>query len=323
MGNDFNAKTQRCKELSTDFTDYTDDFHFANLRILVIRAIREQCAFASLRLWVVGLLLVGAGVASPVRAHPLGNFSIGHYARLRVTRDAIRLRYALDMAEIPTFQEMPQLDANGDHDVSASEKRAYLQNKMKELASRLTLTVNGESLTWRVESADLKLPSQTAAAPTMRLIADLQAELPKTLRKENDVFYEDKNYPERTGWKEIVVQARDGVRLLKSSVPLKDRSAELTKYPSDLSAPPQDVSADVTFAWGASGKETESVLSITGKTSRSPSYLWLVGIMLAAMSLFLRYRSARHGDSPARCPSRPARPPTGDGATTGRSREDD
>lgn len=234
---------------------------------------------------------------SAVWAHPLGNFSIGHYARLRVTRDAVRLRYVLDMAEIPTFQEMPQLDANGDHDVSASEKRAYMQSKVKQLASRLTITVNGNSLTWQVESADLKLSAQTAAAPTMRLVADLQAELPKTLRKENDVFYKDRNYPERTGWKEIVVQAGDGVRLLKSSAPLKDRSAELTRYPSDATAaPPQDVSAEFTFARGGSGKETESVPSITSKQPRSPSRLWLgysVGIAVAALSLFLRYRSAQ------------------------------
>ncbi len=298
MENNFNAKTQRCRDAKErwnigvmEYWEKTSPLQHSNTPLLQNSLL---CASASLRLCAIGFLIVCVNLSFSAWAHPLGNFSIGHYARLRLTRDAVRMHYVLDMAEIPTFQEMPQLDANGDHDVSASEKRAYLQNKVKELASRLTITVNGESLTWQVESADLKLSAQTAAAPTMRLVADLQAELPKTLRKENDVFYDDKNYPERTGWKEIVVQAGNSVRLLKSSVPLKDRSAELTRYPSDATiAPPQDVSAEFTFAWGGGGNGTESVPYVSGRTSRSPLHLWLVGIMLAAMSLFLRYRSAQ------------------------------
>ncbi len=39
-------------------------------------------------------------------AHPMGNFSISHYAGIRIERGYIELRYILDEAEIPTFQEM-------------------------------------------------------------------------------------------------------------------------------------------------------------------------------------------------------------------------
>ena len=44
----------------------------------------------------------------PSSAHPMGNFSISHYAGIRVEPDYIELRYLIDMAEIPTFQEMQQ-----------------------------------------------------------------------------------------------------------------------------------------------------------------------------------------------------------------------
>ena len=39
-------------------------------------------------------------------AHPLGNFSISHYTAIRLDSDAVVLRYIIDMAEIPTFQEI-------------------------------------------------------------------------------------------------------------------------------------------------------------------------------------------------------------------------
>src|SRR5262249_15672415 len=51
---------------------------------------------------VLVCLLFGAALVAPPLslAHPLGNFSIGHYAGLRLTREGIALRYVLDMAEI-------------------------------------------------------------------------------------------------------------------------------------------------------------------------------------------------------------------------------
>ena len=58
---------------------------------------------------LAGLLLVPA-VAS---AHPLGNFTINRYAGIEVAGDAIYVRYALDVAEIPTIQLGGQLRAKG------------------------------------------------------------------------------------------------------------------------------------------------------------------------------------------------------------------
>ena len=39
-------------------------------------------------------------------AHPLGNFSISHYTAIRLDSDAVVLRYLIERAEIPTFQEI-------------------------------------------------------------------------------------------------------------------------------------------------------------------------------------------------------------------------
>ena len=36
----------------------------------------------------------------------MGNFSISHYAAIHIERGNIELRYFVDMAEIPTYQEI-------------------------------------------------------------------------------------------------------------------------------------------------------------------------------------------------------------------------
>src|SRR5881396_3652994 len=44
----------------------------------------------------------------PTLAHPMGNFSISHYAGIRVEQDGVEVQYLIDMAEIPTFQEIQE-----------------------------------------------------------------------------------------------------------------------------------------------------------------------------------------------------------------------
>src|SRR4051794_37038741 len=75
---------------------------------------------------VIVLLLAVAGAllgapSVPVSAHPLGNFTINHYSRIELSAGRITLRYVLDMAEIPTFQEMNLIDLNHDGQADAGE----------------------------------------------------------------------------------------------------------------------------------------------------------------------------------------------------------
>lgn len=240
---------------------------------------------------IAGFLLTLISTALPAVSHPLGKFSIDHYSRLRVTPQALRLRYVIDMAEIPSFQELQQADTDGDGDVSAVERRVYLEQKARDLAARVSATLNGQPLDWRIEYSNLTGPSSGGppaadpVPPTFRIFMDMRAEFPAPLSERNTVRYEDKNYPERTGWKEIVVEAEPEVRLLSSSAPNKDLTNELTRYPPEWPAPPQDVVAVFTFELGSQG-------GVMSMIRRMQLDLWLL-VVVAALGLLVRWRAGR------------------------------
>lgn len=54
---------------------------------------------------ILAAIFVAAFAAAPAGAHPLGNFSVNHLTTVRVSDDRVELRWVLDQAEIPTFQE--------------------------------------------------------------------------------------------------------------------------------------------------------------------------------------------------------------------------
>ena len=82
-------------------------------------------------------LALGVGLLAPVAAsaHPLGNFSVNHLAQVRVSADRVDVRYILDEAEIPTFQQRGVADP------------ALLARKRAEVERRLVLTVDGRRVT--------------------------------------------------------------------------------------------------------------------------------------------------------------------------------
>ncbi len=184
----------------------------------------------------------------PARAHPLGNFSISHYTALRVEPDRISITYVIDMAEIPTFQELQSkgLVPDPSHPSVAS----YLRPAIEALGAGLQLEVNGAQLILHARSSGVVFPPGAGDLPTMRMEALYQASLDRVgLREVNELKYRDENFTGRAGWKEIVAVAGPRTSLARSSVPEQDRSHALTDYPTDLlDSPPQDVEARLLFS---------------------------------------------------------------------------
>jgi ABC-type nickel/cobalt efflux system permease component RcnA len=200
------------------------------------------------KLIVMCIALLALPLAAAL-AHPMGNFSISHYTALRVERDELRIRYRIDIAEIPTFQAMAVLDANGDKAVSAAERDAYLSRQVNELTRGQMLLINGRQTDLTVVASDLQVRPGAGDLPTLLVTIDYRVRLGQ-LSDRNVVEYADNNFPERTGWREIIAAGSVHRPLLDSDVPSYDRSTELSAYPTDAAlAPPQVSRARFTFGF--------------------------------------------------------------------------
>jgi hypothetical protein len=234
----------------------------------------------------VALFAAMQTTARVARAHPLGNFSIDHYSRLRVTSDAVELRYLIDMAEIPTFQETPLIDANRDGEISPAERRDYLAQKAVELAAGLTLTVDGIALRWRIDRTHLTGPAVMpppagTGLPTMRLLVALRAPRRFAGSGASTAVYADGNFPGRVGWKEIVIEPGPGIRLVASSAPLGAIDVDPAPTPPALAVPPQDVTAHFTVVLD---DDSHDAGIFGGRTSR---HVWLLLPAATVLLVFL------------------------------------
>jgi nickel/cobalt transporter (NicO) family protein len=168
-------------------------------------------------------------------AHPLGNFTINHYAGLQVSGDSIAIDYVLDMAEIPAFQEITSFDANGNGQADSSESNGYHAAKCASLQPDLKLLLNDQAATLTLESSSVEFPAGAGGLPTLRLTCEYHASVPDTLTR---LSFADNSYSERIGWREIVVMAQ-GVTL-NGEYASTSVSNRLTSYPQDLLSSPLD-----------------------------------------------------------------------------------
>jgi len=208
-----------------------------------------------MRRWLLpalfAIMLVIAHPPLHAEAHPLGNFTVNHYSRIDVGRDAVQVRYIVDMAEIPAFQERQAIDTDGDGQVNDAEQSAYLSKQAAVLVGGLHLTVDNAPVELRAVDQSLTFPVGQGGLVTLRLVLNLAAPLtPATAPIA--IGYRDTNFAERIGWREIIVRPLDGVVLGDSTAPTQDQSDELRSYPQDMLSNPLDVrEARFTMTLGA------------------------------------------------------------------------
>jgi nickel/cobalt exporter len=187
------------------------------------------------------LLVVATALLAPAAAsaHPLGNFTINRFSRVEVSGHRLYVRYVLDMAEIPTFQA-GHIDA-----------RAYA----RRIARNAQLVVDGTATQLVPLGTALAHPRGAAGLRTTRLEVTLAG---PTLNGRVSISYQDNNYKDRIGWKEIVIGPKT-----------RSTSDELRAYPKNLLQSPLDITSVKTQLAPTGGPDMPPALS-SGKTLQAP-----------------------------------------------------
>ncbi len=204
------------------------------------RRLRTTAHRRALRSVAAGGLLAVLLVPALAAAHPLGNFTINHYAEVRVEPGRIFLDVVVDQAEIPAFQARQDFDTDTDGSVSDEEIEAGRVTACDELGLDLRLSADEESLDLRTIEAGLTFPPGVGGLSTMRLVCGFEAALTEPVGSEaTRIAFSDESFPNRLGWREIVVSG-SGVTLKAIDGEARESSisARLTAYPEDLIARP-------------------------------------------------------------------------------------
>ena len=184
--------------------------------------VRRRIAFALVTL--CGALAASLVTSQSAEAHPLGNFTINRYAGIEIAGSGVYVRYALDVAEIPTYQ------------LGAEIRRPGYPAR---LAERLVLTLDGRGAPLEVVTHRIATRPGAGGLETLRLDVVYQA----VGAAGKELAFDDRSVPERIGWRELTLSARDGGRVVDADVPASSSSDELHAYPSDLLRSPLDVSS--------------------------------------------------------------------------------
>ncbi len=181
----------------------------------------------------VVVIIAAAALAQPraAAAHPLGNFTVNHYAGIELAGNRVFVHYVLDLAEIPTFQSGDRVRARG-----------YADEVVRDLELRL----GSERAPLRPVAHRISERKGAGGLPTLRFEAVFVAPLHGTA-----LAFTDRTFVSRIGWREITLRAREGASVVSSSVPSTSQSDELRAYPRDLLRSPLAVrSATARFVAG-------------------------------------------------------------------------
>lgn len=174
--------------------------------------------------------LVALWPAAPASAHPLGNFTVNHYAELTIGAEAVDIDYVVDRAELPSVQV---------DDAFERGRRAWAASQCDGYRRAVALTVDGHDVAVRAVSSSATSAPGAADLPTIRVECRWHAAVPAAGAS---IRWRDRNDAERVGWHEVTAVG-SGVVLARSDVPAASVSKRLTSYPTDRLSSPLDVRA--------------------------------------------------------------------------------
>src|SRR2546426_2774359 len=267
------------------------------------------CERLALSALIAAVLILGS---SAVSAHPLGNFTVNHFTRIELANDSVKIHGVIDMAEIPTFQELQQIDTDGDGNASIAELGEYANRIADQLARQISLLVDGRRIPLTVFAKQVSLPAGAGGLKTLRIEFDLAGQFSAgIIAQVRELKFEDTNYADRIGWREIVARPLSGIKIFNSSAFGNGVSDELRAYPSGmLTAPLDERTAQLSFSSGSIPAGARPLMSRDGRIAQTPARdrlaeliavprltpgLVLVGLLVAVVLGAVHALSPGHG----------------------------
>jgi nickel/cobalt exporter len=199
---------------------------------------------------LVAFVLI-AGLVAPLlhagsaMAHPLGNFTINRYARVELYRGEAVVHYVLDFAEIPALQLILDADRDGDGFLSDAETATFLPDYAEDLLGNIALSEPDAPAALSIAGSTLQVSEGQGGLDVVRIALVLTAPINAGA---GEFAFEDRNFADRVGWKEVVIAPSAGSSATVGGEYLDDASDALRAYPEDaLAATPDESRA--TFTW--------------------------------------------------------------------------
>lgn len=179
-------------------------------------------AFLRVGFWFVSCI---CSLSAACYAHPLGNFTINHLAKIVARDGRMHVRYVLDIAEIPTFQIM---HASSNADTWTKEQLdSWAHSEVPTIRNGFELDVDGHASKLVLDDVNARTRSGAGGLPLLYWVADFHVPVMPGAHivRINDRVYADR----RIGWKDVVV------------APEREPTDELLHYPSALIGSPRRI----------------------------------------------------------------------------------
>jgi ABC-type nickel/cobalt efflux system permease component RcnA len=177
--------------------------------------------------------------------------STNRWVALDASPGRLDVHYVADLAELPAYREMLEIDADASGVADADERADWAARQAAARAADMDLRIDGQRIALALDEAQADLGQGTAGLPTLRFEARYHVALAAA---RGSVAFRDDSFAGRPGWREVIARAGDGVALAGASVPDRDLTAALRHYPDDHLGEPLRVSeASFTFAAAVGG----------------------------------------------------------------------
>jgi hypothetical protein len=193
-----------------------------------------------IRDWRSAVVVLACGpLACAASAHPIVSTDINRHVIITVQPREIEVDYLYEMLEIAAVAAAREADVDRDGQTSEEEREAQFQRWIEEVSAQLQLELDGVPLPLNLRQAQRSQQGSVFGLPTARWNLRLSSPLPAR-GAQGSLVFRDRYRQDQVGWKEIVVQAGDGVVVRGAGASARDRSRRLTDYAAISELPNPD-----------------------------------------------------------------------------------